>query len=74
MKKNYKVFPFKTLDWIVFSTFVRLKNVFIMSNIYSYILSFTTLLTLTTCSAVQTLPPSTEQEVVSVSNVVKDNI
>lgn len=28
MKKNYKVFPFKTLDWIVFSTFVRLKNVF----------------------------------------------
>lgn len=66
MKKNYKVFPFKTLDWIVFSTFVRLKNVFIMSNIYSYILSFTTLLTLTTCSAVQTLPPSTEQEVVIV--------
>lgn len=66
MKKNYKVFRFKTLDWIVFSTFVRLKNVFIMSNIYSYILSFTTLLTLTTCSAVQTLSPSTEQEVVIV--------
>ena len=35
-----------------------------MSNIYNYILSFITILTLSTCSTVQTLPPALEPEAV----------
>ena len=37
-----------------------------MSNIHSYILSFITILTLSTCSTVQTLPPTLEPEAVIV--------
>lgn len=42
MKKNYKVFLIRTLDWIVFSIFVQLKN-FIMPKIYKlYIIIYYT--------------------------------